>query len=64
MNILRTDDIERARKTAPEVKAVQALECMSLGIRLKRDALKRRYPDEDDEAIEVHLRQWLARREE
>jgi hypothetical protein len=60
VDILRRDDIERARKTPPEVKALQALEMMRLGIRLKRDALKRQFPSEEAEAIEARLRRWLA----
>jgi hypothetical protein len=60
---LRQNDLERARETSAETKAAQALECMRLGIQLKRESLQRRFPDEDESAIEARLLRWLARDE-
>jgi hypothetical protein len=61
MDPLRRDDIERARRTPPEVRAAQAFEAMRTGIRLRRAALRIRHPDASDAAIEALLRRWLAR---
>ncbi len=59
MDPLRHDDIERARKTTPAEKARRTFELMRFGIRLKRTALRTRYPDETDEQIEARVREWL-----
>ncbi|HJW69759.1 MAG TPA: hypothetical protein VJ829_10415 [Candidatus Binatia bacterium] len=61
MDPLRRDDIERARRTPPEVRAKQAFEAMRTGIRLRRAALRARYPAATEEEIEGLLRRWLAR---
>ena len=63
MDRLRHDDIERARRTPPEVRAAQALEAMRVGIHLRRAALRARHPAETDAEIEARLRRWLARDE-
>jgi hypothetical protein len=61
MDALRRDDLDRARRTPPEERALQALEAMRTGIRLKQAALRLRFPDETDAEIERRLREWLAR---
>jgi hypothetical protein len=61
MDPLRRDDLERARRTPPEVRAAQAFEAMRTGIRLRRTALRALHPDASEEEIEALLRRWLAR---
>jgi len=61
MDPLRHDDLERARRTPPEERAMQALELMRTGIRLKRIALRERFPEASEAEIEQRLRRWLAR---
>jgi hypothetical protein len=61
MDSLRRDDIERARRTPPELRAAQALDAMRTGIRLRRAALRLRHPDASEATIESLLRRWLAR---
>lgn len=63
MDPLRSDDIERTRRTPAEERARQALELMRTGIRLRRAALRARFPEERDDQIEARLRRWLARDE-
>jgi hypothetical protein len=59
MDPLRRDDIDRERRTTPEERAKLAFEAMDLGIRLKRDSLRRRFSSESPEAIENRLADWL-----
>jgi hypothetical protein len=61
MDPLRRDDIERARRTPPEVRATQAFEAMRTGIRLCRTALRARHPTATEDEIERLLRRWLSR---
>lgn len=61
MDPLRADDIARARATPPEVKLAQGLDMMATGIRLKRAALRHRFPDESEDRIDERMRRWLAR---
>jgi hypothetical protein len=61
MDRLRQDDVERARATPPAERARQALEAMRTGIRLKRAALRTRFPGAADHEIEERLRRWLER---
>jgi hypothetical protein len=63
MDPLRRDDLERARRTTPAERARQAFELMRTGIRLRRAALRARFPEESEEQIEARLRRWLARDE-
>jgi hypothetical protein len=63
MDRLRRDDIERARATAAEERARQALDAVRTGIRLKRAALAARYPNEAEGEIEARLQRWLERDE-
>jgi hypothetical protein len=60
---LRRDDLERARHTPIEERGRQALELMRTGIRLRRIALRTRFPEASEEEIEERLRRWLARDE-
>jgi hypothetical protein len=60
---LRRDDIERARRTPPAERARQALEAMRTGFRLKRLALRARFPEESEAQLEERMRRWLARHE-
>jgi hypothetical protein len=59
MDPLRRDDIESARRTSPEERARQTLEMMRTGFRLKRSALRARYPEESEDQIEQRFRAWL-----
>ena len=61
MDALRKDDLERARATSFAERAAQALSAMRSGIRLKRAALRARYPGASDAEIEEHLQRWLER---
>lgn len=63
MDALREDDLERARATSVEERAAQALGAMRSGIRLKRAALRARYPRASDAEVEELLRRWLERDE-
>jgi hypothetical protein len=58
---LRQDDLNRARATPPGERARQALEAMRTGIRLKKAALRARFPDAPEDEIEQRLRRWLER---
>ena len=59
MDALQRHDIETARATDPGVKIAQALELMSMGLRMKRAALAREFPDASDEEIEEKFVAWL-----
>lgn len=61
MDALRRESLERARRTPCEVKAVQALEAMRTGIRLRRADLRLRHPEASDAELEERLRAWLLR---
>lgn len=63
MDRLRHDDLERARRTPLRERGRQAFELMRTGIRLRRVALRARFPEEGEEQIEARLRRWLARDE-
>lgn len=60
MDPLERDTIERTRRTPPGERARQTLELMRTGYRLKRAALRARYPAESEEQIELRFRSWLA----
>jgi len=53
-------DIKDNRAASLESKLKTALDLMSLGIEIKREALKREHPELPDEAIEQQLVQWLV----
>jgi len=57
----RRDLEERARLTLEE-RARLTLELIDLGIKIMRQNLKRRFPDEPDLAIEGRLTEWLRTR--
>jgi len=58
---LRRDDIDRARRASHAERAAQAFEAMRVGIRLRRAALRARYPEASETEVEGYLRSWLAR---
>lgn len=60
MDDLRGHEIEHAKASSPEERAIQALEAMKLGLRLKRMNLRRQFPDATEDQIERHFRAWLA----
>jgi hypothetical protein len=61
VDALRRDDIERARRTPPAVRARQALVAMRTGIALRRRALQAAHCGASEEEIDALLRRWLAR---
>lgn len=63
MDLLRRDDLERARRTAPSEKLVQAVELMSLGIELRRAGIRARNPAATEAEVEEELRRWLEQRD-
>jgi hypothetical protein len=63
MDPLRRDDIERARRTPPSEKVIQALELMRVGIELRRAGIRARRPQATEAEIEQELRRWLLRYE-
>jgi hypothetical protein len=63
VDALRRNDIERARRTPPAVRARQALAARRTGIALRRQALCAAHPAASENEIEVLLRRWLARDE-
>jgi hypothetical protein len=56
---LRRDDIERARAASPAEKLKQALAIVNEGVGLKRAALRARFPELAEEAIDAKLLEWL-----
>ncbi len=60
MDILRRDDIERARRTPPDEKLLQALEMMQVGIELYRAGLRARQPTATEAEIDEAVRRWLS----
>jgi hypothetical protein len=61
MDPLRRDDLDRARRMPLEERARLALSAMRTGIKLKRAALRQRFPDASEAEIDERLRRWLAR---
>jgi hypothetical protein len=59
VDALRLDDIERARRDSPSEHARQTLEMMRVGFRLKRAALRTRFPHEAEAQIDARFRRWL-----
>jgi hypothetical protein len=59
VDALRAHDIERARSETPATKLFQALELMEAGFRLKRRALRTRYPNASEEEIQRLFLDWL-----
>jgi len=53
-------DILNNRKASLSAKLETALDMMSLGIEIKREALIRQNPDLSEEAIEQKLVEWLV----
>jgi hypothetical protein len=59
VDALRRDTLEATRHTAPSERARQTLELMRTGFRLKRAALRVRYPNESEMEIDARFRRWL-----
>lgn len=59
MDALRSHDLELARSTPPGEKAVQALDTMALGLRLKREALERAHPGAAVGEIDRLMLEWM-----
>ena len=60
VDALQAHDREQARRLTPAEKLEQALEVMRTGIRLKRLALCRQYPEADEAEIDQRLAEWLV----
>ena len=56
---LHEDDVALARRTTPTERARQTLDLMRTGYRLKRAALRARYPRAPEEEIEALFQRWL-----
>jgi hypothetical protein len=61
VDVLRRDDLERARRATPSERLRQALQLMEDGIRLKRAALRTRFPRASDADLDARLERWLRR---
>ncbi len=59
MDALREHDLAVARETPPGEKLRQALDAMAVGIRLKRESLRRAHPDASDEELDRLMLEWL-----
>jgi hypothetical protein len=59
MDPLIAHDLRIAGETSPGKKLQQALEMMSVGLRLKRDVLKNLRPGASDAEIDAELERWL-----
>jgi hypothetical protein len=64
VDALERDDLEVARRTSPEDRARNLLALIRTGFRLKRAALRTRYPSESAEKIDARFGRWLARDDE
>lgn len=60
MDALQAHDREQAHRLNPAEKLVQALEVMRAGIRLKRSALRRQFPEADQAEVDRRLAEWLS----
>lgn len=61
MDALERDDLEVARRTSAEERAIQLMAVIRAGFRLKRSALRASHPSESEEEIDARFRRWLAR---
>ena len=59
MDALRQHDVDSSRVAEPGEKLAQALELMTLGIGLKRMALRKALPDADAQQLERAVEEWL-----
>jgi hypothetical protein len=59
MDPFLASDRELARRVSPAEKLAQALEMMTVGIRLKRSALYRQFPTASDTEVATMLAAWL-----
>ena len=60
VDALEADDREQALRTPPARKLEQALDMMKAGIRLKRSALRRNFPDASEAEVDQRLADWLV----
>jgi len=60
MDPLAASDRELADRASPAEKLAQALDMMRAGIRLKRSALRHRFPAASETEIENMVMAWLA----
>lgn len=63
MDPFLAQDIEASRRMTPGEKLLQALDLMQLGIEMKEQQLRARYPELTDEQLDAKLQLWLARNE-
>jgi len=56
---LDRSDLLLERSLTPKEKLAQALEVMTTGLRLKRQALKREHPEASADELERLYRAWL-----
>ena len=59
MDALEAHDREQALRLNPAEKLAQALEVMRAGIRIKRSALRRQFPEADEADVDRRLAEWL-----
>ena len=60
MDALEAYDRQLAHELTPSAKLAQALDMMRTGIRLKRSALRRQYPEAEEADIDRRLAAWLS----
>lgn len=56
---LRKDDIERARRMAPEERMRAVLAAVNAGVRIRLAALRAKRPEATEHELSVALREWL-----
>jgi hypothetical protein len=56
---LRRDDLERAGATSVAQRLAQALQATQDGIKLKRAALRARFPDASEGDVDRMIAEWL-----
>jgi hypothetical protein len=59
MDPLVAHDIELSQRTPPAEKLAQGLQLMELGLRLKRDSLRRAHPEASEAEIQRAFDAWL-----
>lgn len=64
MDRLERDDLERARRTSPEERAVQLIQVIRAGFALKRSALRARLPGASQEELDQRFARWLERHDD
>lgn len=59
MDALNRSDLELDAKTTQGQKLVEALELMSVGMRLERQRLRQKHPEATDQQLEELFLAWL-----